>query len=110
MNTLNLKEGQTYICTKSDMSWWTEGKEYKVALTSSGLVLLDNKKDTWDSEELNNLIEMKNTGFKLKDKLKEEKFDLNKLTTKQLINYVELLKEKEKAENHLNNFIEEMKR
>lgn len=107
MNTLNLKEGQTYICTKSDISWFTEGKEYKVFLTSaSDLVLVDDQKDTWDSEDLKDLIETSNTRFKLKEK----KFDLNKLTTKQLINYVELLKEKDKAENHLNRFIEEMKK
>lgn len=106
MNTLNLKEGQTYICTKSKYEWFTEGKEYKVALISaSDLVLVDDQKDTWDSEDLKDLIETSNTRFKLKEK----KFDLNKLTTKQLINYVELLKEKDKAENHLNRFIEEIK-
>ncbi|UYE92514.1 hypothetical protein H1_94 [Efunavirus H1] len=107
MDTFNLKEGQTYVCTKSDISWWTEEKEYKVFLTSaSDLVLVDDEKDTWDSEDLKDLIETSNTRFKLMEK----KFDLNKLTTKQLINYVELLKEKDKAENHLNRFIEEMKK
>lgn len=107
MNKLNFKVGQTYICTKSKYEWWTEGKEYKVALISaSDLVLVDDQKDTWDSEDLKDLIETSNTRFKLKEK----KFDLNKLTTKQLINYVELLKEKDKAENHLNRFIEELKK
>lgn len=106
MNTFNLKEGQTYVCTKSDVSWWTEEKEYKVFLTSaSDLVLVDDERDTWDSEDLKDLIETSNTRFKLKKK----KFDLNKLTTKQLSNYVELLKEKEEAENRLNRFVEEMK-
>lgn len=39
--------------------------------------------------------------------LKEEQtFDLNKLTTYQLLEYVDLLKNKEKAESLLNEFIE----
>ena len=29
---LNAKEGQTYICTKSNKPWWTKGKEYKVVV------------------------------------------------------------------------------
>lgn len=27
---LNLQEGQTCICVKSDRPWWTRGKEYEV--------------------------------------------------------------------------------
>lgn len=33
---LNLKEGQTYVCVKSDRPWWTRGKEYEVVRNKYG--------------------------------------------------------------------------
>lgn len=53
MNKLDLKEGQTYICSKSDQSYWTEGKEYKVVLTKYGTpVIIDNEGDKWAVPQL----------------------------------------------------------
>ena len=43
MNTSDIKEGQTYVCTKSSEEYWTEGKEYTVTLTTYGIpALTDN--------------------------------------------------------------------
>lgn len=99
MNTLNLKEGQTYVCTKSKLKWWTVGKEYKVVSDIYGYpALSDNNGDLWWSHSLDACY----TQFELR-------LDLNKLTKEQLRDYEKLIKEKEKAENHLNRFIEEMK-
>lgn len=101
MNTLDFKEGQTYVCTKSDRPWWTEGKEYTVICNSDGLpVLIDNEGDEWKPIYLDVLL----TQFKLKEKT----FDLNKLTTAQLREYIGLLEDKEKSERLLNEFIERM--
>ena len=66
MNTLTFKDGQTYICTKSDRPWWTEGKEYHVVLnTENQPVIPDDQGDNWNSKELNG----PNSYFKLKDEL-----------------------------------------
>lgn len=101
MRKLELKEGQTYVCTKAESTWWTEGKEYKVVLTSYGLpVLVDNGNDKWSSTVLN----LSHNEFKLK----ENTFDLNKLTTAQLREYVKLRVNKEYAESSLHEFIERM--
>ena len=101
MSTLNFKEGQTYVCTKSEKWWWTEGKEYKVVLTSHGIpALSDNDGDEWSSTVLN----LSHNQFKLKEK----PFDLNTLTTAQLREYVDLLEDKEESERLLNDFIERM--
>nr|DAT36888.1 MAG TPA: hypothetical protein [Caudoviricetes sp.] len=64
MNKLHLKEGQTYICTKSDKPWWTRGKEYKGVSTNHGkLYLVDDNGTKWY------LNYLKNTAcqFKLKE-------------------------------------------
>ena len=98
---LNVKEGQTYICKRSDIDWWTKDKEYKVQKFSddSRLYLTDDSNYHWYLN--NNLL---NQVFKLKEKT----FDLNKLTTAQLKEYVGLLEDKEKTEALLNDFIERM--
>lgn len=82
----NAKEGQIYICTKSDRPWWTKGKEYEVVLNKSGeLCVVDNDGDArWTIDYLNN---RKGSQFKLKEtqsKAKSEKykytaFDVNKV-------------------------------
>ena len=101
MNTLDFREGQTYVCVKSERSWWTVGKEYPVVLNSCGIpVLVDNGDDRWSANDLN--------AFNNEFKLKENIFDLNKLTTAQLKEYVGLLEDKEKTERLLNDFIERM--
>lgn len=99
MNTLELKEGQTYVCKRADLDWWTLDKEYKVQTLRNGtLYLMDDDGDKLylpDDERFNAVF-----------KLKEQAFDLNKLTTAQLKEYVGLLEDKEKSENSLNEFIE----
>ena len=99
MNTLEVKEGQIYICKRDDLEWWTEGKEYKVQTFCNGMLYLTNDEGyNWylpNDELLNGVF-----------KLKEQTFDLNKLTTEQLREYVDLLEDKEKAESLLNEFIE----
>lgn len=74
MNNLDLKEGQTYICLKSDRQyrqWWTVGKEYKVVLDDSNEpVFLDDENDDWSSIEL--------TTDSLQFKLKETQVETEK--------------------------------
>ena len=99
MNTLEIKEGQTYICKRDKLAWWTLNKEYKIQAFSNGeLYITDDEGSNWylpNDELLKNVF-----------KLKEQTFDLNKLTTEQLREYVDLLEDKEKAESLLNEFIE----
>ena len=98
---LNAKEGQTYVCKRDKLAWWTLDKEYKVQASSNGLLCLtDDDGDNWYLPN----DRLLNTVFKLK----EQTFDLNKLTTEQLREYVDLLENKEKAERLLNDFIERM--
>lgn len=80
---LNAKEGQTYICTKSDKPWWTTGKEYKVISNMYGEpCLVDNDNNKWAIKYLNN---MKGIQFKLKEtqveteKCKYTLFEVNKV-------------------------------
>lgn len=54
MKTLDLKEGQTYVCTKSDRAWWTVGKEYTVVLDDfNEPFLVDDENDYWPSTDIN---------------------------------------------------------
>lgn len=69
---LNAKEGQTYVCVKSDRPWWTVGKEYNVLVTSKGKELLvDDDGARWQINYLkNNHCEFKlnlHAEFKLKE-------------------------------------------
>lgn len=66
---LKFKEGQTYICTRSNRIWWTVGKEYTAFNTDFGVPAIKDDRDTiwYDSE-----FEGSETHFKLK----EEKTDL----------------------------------
>ena len=97
---LTFKEGQTYVCKRDDLDWWTLDKEYTVQTFSNGrLYLMDDEGYEWYIT--NNLV---NDVFKLKEKT----FDLNTLTTDQLREYVGLLEDKEESENLLNEFIERM--
>lgn len=62
---LNLKEGQTYICTKSNRKWWTPGKEYNVFFEyrKQEFAIKDNQGTYWYQDEINMSI----TEFKLKE-------------------------------------------
>lgn len=97
----DVKEGQTYVCKRDDLDWWTLGKEYKVVFEKGlGLVLVDDEAYKWYLPN----YDLLNSVFKLKEKT----LDLNKLTTADLREYVDLLENKEKAESSLNEFIERM--
>ena len=62
----NIKEGQTYICTKSDSPWWSEGKEYHVVLnTDNKPVISDDQGDNWYSNDFIATFSQ----FKLKDEV-----------------------------------------
>ena len=100
MSKLDVKEGQTYVCKLDNLDEWTVDKEYGIQAFSDGrLYLTDDSGYNW---YLNN--KLLNQVFKLK----EQTFDLNKLTTAQLREYVDLLEDNEKTECSLNNFIERM--
>lgn len=61
---MKFKEGQTYICIKSDRRWWTVDKEYNVVLNDDNKpVLLDDEGDMWYSNDLIG----PNNNFKLKE-------------------------------------------
>ena len=101
MSKLDVKEGQTYICKCSGIDGWTLGKDYKVVFDDiNGLVIVDDDGYNWcmpDDYLLNKV-------FKLKEKI----FDLNRLATAELREYIDLLEDKEKSESLLNEFIERM--
>lgn len=72
---LNAKKGQTYIITKSDKPWWTEGKEYKAVLNNWGEVcLVDDDGDKWAINYLNN-----KTCYNLELKEKQSKITMEEL-------------------------------
>lgn len=71
MNNLDLKEGQTYICTDTKYRWWTVGKEYKVILNKYGTpALIDDFGEKW----LNPQVSDMSTDFKLKTDDSEPKY------------------------------------
>ena len=74
---LNAREGQTYICTKSNKPWWTKGKEYKVVLNSYGeLCFVDDDGVKWAIRHLKYV----NYQFKLKEE--QPKVTMEDLKTK----------------------------
>ena len=66
---MKFKEGQTYTCTKSSLTWFTKGKEYPVIVNDYGkLAIQDNDGTTWLEDELYDGF----TCFKLKGENKME--------------------------------------
>lgn len=60
---MKFKLGETYICTKSNLSWFTEGKEYPVLVTDFGkLAIRDDDESPWFDYELTGMT----TRFKSK--------------------------------------------
>lgn len=97
---LNVKEGQTYVCKRDDLVWWTLDKEYKVVSNKRNeLVIVDDDGSNWYLTQ-----SLMNQVFKVKEKT----FDLNKLTINELDEYVDLQQALELAKNDLNEFIERM--
>ncbi len=82
MNNVDLKEGQTYICTDTKYGWWTVGKEYEVVLIENGTpVLLDDDGDKWFNHQVSEM----STDFKLKTDDSEPKYtqqEINKAIVK----------------------------
>ena len=101
MSKLEIKEGQIYVCKRDKLAWWTLDKEYKVQTFRNGILYLtDDEGCNWHLPNdglMNNVFT-----------LKEKTFDLNKLTTAQLREYVGLLENKENTDALLNEFIERM--
>ncbi len=74
MKSIDVKEGQTYICKRGDFEGWTLYREYNVVFYKGiGLVIVDD--DGYKCYLPNDRL--LNDVFKLK----ENTFDLNKLTT-----------------------------
>lgn len=97
----DIKEGQTFICKRDDLDWWTLGKEYQVVFDEGiGLVIVDDDGYKWYLPN----YDLLNRVFKLKEKT----LDLNKLTTAELREYIDILENKEKADRLLNEFTERM--
>lgn len=44
---MDFKLGDTLICVKSQIKWWTEGVEYEVKLEGGEPVLFDDEGDSW---------------------------------------------------------------
>ena len=66
MNTVELKEGRTYVCKETRMRYWTVGKEYQVQLiTETNPYIVDDEGDRWYQDG----YEMYAT-FKLKEEKK----------------------------------------
>ena len=82
MNNVDLKEGQTYICTDTKYRWWTVGKEYTVVLTEYGTPLLvDDEGGKWFNPQFSEM----STDFKLKTDDSEPKYtqqEINKAIVK----------------------------
>lgn len=62
---LKFKEGQTYICTETEATWWTVGKEYPVFIDNHEInfVIKDDEGSTWSAYELSKTL----SEFILKD-------------------------------------------
>lgn len=105
---LNVKEGQTYVCKRDKLAWWTLGKEYTVQKFSNGvLYITDDDGRNWylpNDNLMNQVFKVKEKTFKLKGKT----FDLNNLTINELDEYVDLQQALELAKNELDDFIERM--
>lgn len=97
---LNVQEGQTYVCKRDALSWWTKGKEYKVQKSSDDGRLYIKADDNYNwyltNETLLNIV------FKLKE---EPKFDLNKLTHEELRIYCNLVDNLSDSQYCLDEFI-----
>ncbi|PQG57113.1 DUF1642 domain-containing protein [Enterococcus faecium] len=93
MNTLDFKEGQTYICTKSNKRWFTVGKEYPVFLDSDNEpAIRDDDGDDWHSSYLS----ISNNQFKLKEEQPKVTLDepQKPVVPKFVADWIELCKEK----------------
>ena len=84
MNTVELKEGQTYVCKRDKLAWWTLDKEYKVQAFSNGLLYLtDDEGYNWylpNDGLLNTVFKLKETQSNTEtEKQKYTGFDVTKV-------------------------------
>lgn len=103
----NFKEGDTVVCSKSTRPWITQFGVYTIQKNDEDkLAVRDDEGTVWTLEYLTH------TGHRFSiitgNVFRQETFDLNKLTTVQLREYVGLLEDKEESERLLNEFIERM--
>ena len=63
MSKLEIKEGQTYVCKRDKLAWWTLDKEYKVQTFRNGILYLtDDEGYNWylpNDELMNNVFTLK---------------------------------------------------
>ena len=82
MSKLEIKEGQTYVCKRDDLEWWTLDKEYKVQKFSNGALYLKNDEGyNWylpNDELLNDVFKLKETHTET-EKQKYTGFDVTKV-------------------------------
>ena len=107
MKTVDFKDGDTVVCSKSTIPWITQFKVYTIQKNyEDKMVVCDNLGTAWTLEELTDI----GNRFSLinGNVFRQETFDLNNLTTAQLREYIDLLENKEKVESLLNEFIERM--
>ena len=78
----NVKEGQTYVCKRDKLAWWTLDKEYKVQTFSNGrLYLTADDGYKWylpNDELLKNVFKLKETHTET-EKQKYTGFDVTKV-------------------------------
>lgn len=83
MNTVDVKVGQTYVCTKSDRPWWTKGKEYKVVANNGKPCFIDDGGGKWVIQYwkyIDEYFKLKETQSKVEtEKLKYTAFDVTKV-------------------------------
>ena len=81
---LKVKEGQTYVCKRDKLAWWTLDKEYKVQTFLDGILYLtDDEGDNWylpNDGLLNNVFKLKETQSNTEtEKQKYTGFDVTKV-------------------------------
>lgn len=107
MKTVDFKDGDTVVCSKSTIPWITQFKVYTIQKNyEDKMVVCDNLGTAWTLEELTdtgNIFTLLTGNTFIK-----EPFDLNKLTLEELDEYLKLATALEEAENLLNEFIERM--
>lgn len=78
----NAKEGQTYVCKRDKLAWWTLDKEYKVQTFRNGLLyLMDDDGDKWylpNDGLLKTVFKLKETHVET-EKHNYTPFDVNKV-------------------------------
>lgn len=103
----NFKEDDTVVCSKSTRPWITQFKLYTIQKNDEGKLAV--RDDLGKLYELDNLTDAGNIFTLMTENIfRKEPFDLNKLTLKELDEYLQLATALEEAECLMNDFIERM--